>query len=145
MKKLILLIIFVLITGIGYAQKYYVSIAPSLSFDTSIKKYNDAIGGGIEVGKNYEKYSVGVSINAWDLYENDLYSALAIYVPINNSNFTIGGNIGWFYYYKDVTVGYGLGYNMNIDDNTSVTLTFGTQSAFESTIKYLSVGYCKTF
>ena len=141
MKKLILLITFVLITGIGYAQKYYVSIAPSLSFDTSIKKYKDAVGGGIEIGKNYERYSVGVSANAWDLYKNDFYSALAIYVPINNSNFTISGNVGWFYYYKDITLGYGIGYNINLNDNTSIALTFGTQSAFESTIKYLSVGY----
>jgi hypothetical protein len=145
MKKLILLITFILITGISYAQKYYVSVAPSLAFDTSIKRYNDAIGGGVEVGKNYENYSVGVSVNTWDLNKNDIYSALAMYIPISNSNFTISGNIGWFYYYKDITVGYGVGYNINLDNNTSVILTFGTQSAFESTIKYLSVGYCKTF
>jgi hypothetical protein len=145
MKKIILLIFFILITGITYGQKYYVSVSPSLSFDTSIKRYNDAIGGGIEVGKNYENYSLGLSLNTWDLNKNDFYSALAIYVPINNSNFTISGNVGWFYYYEDITVGYGVGYNIYLNDNDTFTLTFGTQSAFESTIKYLSVGYCKGF
>jgi hypothetical protein len=145
MKKLILLITFVLITGIGYAQKYYISVSPSLSFDTSIKSYKNAIGGGIEVGKNYKNCSVGFSVNTWDLNKNDIYSALAIYVPINNSNFSISGNVGWFYYYEDITLGYGLGYSIYINDIDNITLTFGTQSAFESSIKYLSVGYCKSF
>ena len=53
MKKIITLLILILGYNLSYSQKYYGSIGPCFSFDTSVKEYKGLIGGGIEVGRMY--------------------------------------------------------------------------------------------
>lgn len=145
MKKIILLLSFILFCFSSYSQKYYFSVSPSLSFDTSIKEYNSLIGVGFEIGKNYENYSIGFNTSLWTLNSKDLYSALVISAPIGETNFSVSGDLGWFYYYEDITMGYSLSYSIPINDKNSVSLSFGDQNAFLSSTKYLALGYSLQF
>ena len=145
MKKILLLVIFILVCTLSYSQKYYGSIGPCFSFDTSIKEYKGLIGGGIEVGRNYENFSVGINTSLWTLNKKDIYSLMVLSIPLGESNFSVSGNAGWFYYYKDITMGYCVLYTIPLEHNNSISISFGDQSAFLSSIKSLSLSFGKQF
>lgn len=145
MKKIIILLSFILICNLSYSQKYYVSVSPSLSFDTPISEYNSLIGIGFEVGKNYENYSLGFNTSLWSLNKKDLYSAIVMSVPLGETNFSVSGDLGWFYYYKDITMGYSVSYTIPTNNNNSISISFGDQNAFLSSTKYFALCYTKQF
>ena len=145
MKKIILLLSFILFCFSSYSQKYYLSAGPCFSFDTSVKEYKCLIGGGLEVGKNFNNFSVGVNTSFWTLNKEDVYSLLVLTIPVGESNFSLSGNAGWFYHYEDVTLGYCVLYTIPMKDTKSISISFGEQSAFLSSTKYMSLIYTKEF
>jgi hypothetical protein len=145
MKKFIILLFLILISNFCFSQKYYYSVSPSLSFNTPIKEYNSLIGIGVEVGKNYDNYSLGFNTSLWSLDKKDLYSAIVMSVPLGETNFSVSGDLGWFYYYKDITMGYSMSYNIPMGEKNSISISFGDQNAFLSSTKYLALCFSRQF
>ena len=146
MKKLIILLVILISVNKVYSQKYYTYLGPSLSFETQLRDYKNLIGACFEAGKYLKKdVSIGFRTGLYSMDIKDIYSDFVFGAPVGNSNFSMTACVGYFPYYKDITMEYDINYNIPLEKNNSIVITYGVQSAFSTINHSFSVGLNKDF
>jgi len=139
-------IIFIILFFIALESKaqYYIMAAPNVAFDTPLRDTKNLLGGTVEVGKYFGDIAVGINSGWWTYDSKDFYQELMVTFPIYG-RFSISSAIGYFYYYKDITMEYDLNYTLPLKKEYSFVFSYGAQSAFGGTFGSYSVGINKDF
>ncbi len=139
----LIFIIFVFFSFECNAQ-YYVMVAPNVAFDTKLQDTKNLLGATIEVGKYFGDTAIGINSGWWTYDSKDFYQEVMATFPIYE-RFSVSAAIGYFYYYKDITMEYDLNYTVPMNHGYSFVLSYGAQSAFGDTFGAYSIGINKDF
>jgi hypothetical protein len=127
----------------GKAQ-YYIAAAPNVAFNTPLKDTKNLLGGTIEVGKYFGNTAIGINSGWWTYDSKDFYQEVMATFPIYDK-FSVSAAVGYFYYYKDITMEYDFNYTIPLKKDYSFILSYGAQSAFGGTFASYSLGINKDF
>lgn len=145
MKKLILALLFLIVTTVSYSQaKNYVMLAPNVAFDVKANDPVNLFGATLEIGRYFGNYAVGINSGYYSLNHKDLYSELMVTAPIYGP-FTVSIAAGWFYYKKDITMEYDINYSFKTRNGYTPVISYSLQTAFGTSCKAFSIGINKDF
>jgi hypothetical protein len=140
--RIILVILFFM--SIESKAQYYVMAAPNVAFNTPLNDTKNLLGGTVEVGKYFGNTAIGFNSGWWTYDSKDFYQEVMATFPLYEK-FSVSAAIGYFYYYKDITMEYDFNYTLPLKKEYSFVLSYGVQSAFGGTYASYSLGINKDF
>ena len=146
MKKILLLL---LITTIGFAQKNSITLSSGAFFNTSLSDAKNMLGATIEYDRTLNNgLSIGYVFGYYCLTKDKSFSELKLNIPIydfGKFNVSVSGGAGYFHTYNDLLLEYDLNFNAKLNYSYSLAFTLSKTSAFMGEFTSLNIGLTKNF